>query len=57
VEGISTGDFIGTIKKDLPVWSQWVEEGETEDIGGKHFRPEEGQWHEMTAEPTGPLRV
>ena len=51
VEGISTGDLVVTIKKDQPVWPEWIDEGEAQDIGGKKYYLTENQWTEENAAP------
>ena len=51
VEGISTGDIVVTIKKDQPVWPEWTDENEAQDIGGKKYHLTEDQWSEEKAAP------
>ena len=51
VEGISTGDLVVTIKKDQPVWPEWIDEDEAQDIGGKKYYLTENQWTEGNAAP------
>ena len=47
VEGISTGDIVLTIKKNQPVWPEWIDEDEAETIDGKKFVLKDGQWVEL----------
>ena len=48
IEGISTGDIVLTIKKGQSVWPEWIGDDEAEDLGGKQYRLEDGQWVEQT---------
>ena len=51
VEGISTGDIVVTIKKDQPVWPEWTDENEAQDIGGKKYHLTDNHWTEENAAP------
>ena len=51
VEGISGGDPVVTIKKDQPVWPEWIDEDEAEDIGGKKYQLTDDGWVEQPEEP------
>ena len=51
VEGISSGELTVTIRKDQPVWPEWTEDDEAEDIGGRQYQLVDGQWEEKKEEP------
>jgi len=48
VEGITSGDPVVTIKKNQPVWPEWIDGDEAEDIGGKQYRVIDDEWVELT---------
>jgi len=52
VEGINGGDPAVTIKKNQPVWPEWIDGDEAEDIGGKQYRLIDDEWVEQ---PGGPI--
>ena len=51
VEGISTGDFVVTVKQGQPIWPEWISENEAQDIDGKRYQLVDGQWVELKEEP------
>jgi hypothetical protein len=52
VEGIADGNLIVTIKKDQPVWPEWIDGDEAEDIGGKQYQLTDNKWVERPEDPT-----
>ena len=39
-----------TIKQGQPVWPEWIDDDEAEDIGGKKYRLVEDHWVEQPEE-------